>query len=176
MKENLKTTHYKNGTPIPTNLTDAQWTATTSGACADYNNDPTNTTVYGKLYNWYAVSEPQGLCPTNWHVPSDTEWDTLVNYLGGETIAGGAMKEIGLTHWATPNAGATNSSGFAGLPGGNRGNNGPYYAIGYYGDWWSATQDSASNAFNRVLNYLSSDVFRHYDSKTYGFSVRCVRD
>jgi len=176
MQENLKTTRYKNGSNIPTNLTDAQWQATTSGACADYNNDPTNTTVYGKLYNWYAVSDPQGLCPTNWHVPSDAEWDNLVNYLGGDTIAGGAMKEIGLTHWATPNTGATNSSGFTGLPGGLRLNVGTYYSIGNYGYWWSATQYSTTNAYNRNLNYYNSPVNRGNNDKTYGFSVRCVRD
>jgi uncharacterized protein (TIGR02145 family) len=176
MQENLKTTHYKNGAVIPNNLTDAQWTATTNGACADYNNDPTNTAVYGKLYNWYAVADPQGLCPTNWHAPSDAEWDTLVNYLGGDTIGGGAMKEIGTTHWTSPNTGATNSSGFTGLPGGLRSLSGPYYAIGNYGYWWSATQYSTSNAYFRCLYYFNSSVHRTNSNKTSGFSVRCVKD
>jgi len=109
-------------------------------------------------------------------VPSDTEWDTLVNYLGGETIAGGAMKEIGLTHWATPNAGATNSSGFAGLPGGNRYYNGTCSLIGNHGYWWSATQFSTASAYYRPLSYANSDVLSLTNVKTFGFSVRCVRD
>ena len=187
MQENLKTTRYKNGALIPTNLTDVQWAATTSGACADYNNDPANTTVYGKLYNWYAVSDPQGLCPTGWHEPEDWEWNVLVKSIDPNAdttclgcyqsqTAGGAMKEIGLTHWATPNAGATNSSGFTGLPGGYRYYNGPYFLIGYNGYWWSAAQYSTADAYYRNLNYGNSDVNRNYTNKTYGFSVRCVRD
>jgi len=189
MKENLKTTHYKNGVAIPNNLTDAQWQATTSGACADYNNDPTNTTVYGKLYNGYAVADPQGLCPTGWHEPEDWEWNILVKAIdpnadttcigcNQSSLAGGAMKEIGLAHWASPNTGATNSSGFTGLPGGYRGSTGACNYIGYYGYWWSATQSSATSAYNRYLYFNNSNVpsysFNYY--KTYGFSVRCVRD
>jgi uncharacterized protein (TIGR02145 family) len=187
MKENLKTTHYKNGAAIPTNLTDAQWGATTSGACTDYNNDPANTVVYGKIYNWYAVADPQGLCPTGWHEPEDWEWNVLVKTIdtnadttciacSQSTIAGGAMKEIGTTHWAIPNAGATNSSGFTGLPGGNRYDSGTYGNFGNYGSWWSATQYSASSAYYRDLSYFSSNVYRSINLKAGGFSVRCVRD
>ncbi len=176
MKENLKTTHYKNGAAIPSNLTDAQWQATTSGASADYNNDPTNTAVYGKLYNWYAVADPQGLCPTNWHVPTDAEFDTLFNYLGGDSVCGGAMKEIGTTHWAIPNTGANNSSGFLGLPGGVRYGSGVYGFVGYYGYWWSATQFSSADAYFRYLNCSSSGVSRSSYEVAFGFSVRCVRD
>ena len=176
MKENLKVTHYKNGALIPTGLSEAQWQATTSGACADYDNNPTNTAVYGKLYNWYAVADPNGLCPTNWHVPSDTEWDTLVNYLGGDTIAGGAMKEIGLTHWASPNTGATNSSGFTGLPGGTRNGSGAFFNIGSNGYWWSSTETNANNAWLRDLDDNDGLVYRSYDNKKNGFSVRCLRD
>jgi uncharacterized protein (TIGR02145 family) len=175
MQENLKTTHYKNGAAISTNLTNAQWQATTNGACVDYDNNPANNTVYGKLYNWYAVADPQGLCPTNWHVPSDAEWDTLVNYLGGDTIAGGAMKEIGTTHWANPNIGATNSSGFTGLPGGGS-SGGTGNGIGSSGYWWSATQSSTTNAYYQLLDYANSLVVSNYDRKTFGFSVRCVKD
>ena len=176
MKENLKVTHYKNGALIPTGLSEAQWQATTSGACADYDNNPTNTAVYGKLYNWYAVADPNGLCPTNWHVPSGTEWDTLVNYLGGDTIAGGAMKEIGLTHWASPNTGATNSSGFTGLPGGVRSDDGTFYSIDGVGIWWSSTESTAYDAWIRGLDCSDGNVYRLNYGKDYGFSVRCLRD
>jgi uncharacterized protein (TIGR02145 family) len=176
MQENLKTTHYKNGAVIPNNLTNAQWQATSSGTCADYNNDSTNTAVYGKLYNWYAVADPQGLCPTNWHAPTDAEWDVLFNYLGGDTIAGGAMKEIGTTHWDSPNTGATNSSGFTGLPGGHREINGLCYNIGSYGYWWSSTQSSITFAHARTLTYFLSNITNYDNKMTYGFSVRCVKD
>jgi len=186
MQENLKTTHYKNGVAIPT-----QWTSTSSGACADYGNDPANTTVYGKLYNWYAVADPNGLCPTGWHEPEDWEWNVLVktiessadttcNNCSQSQTAGGAMKEIGLTHWASPNTGATNSSGFTGLPGGYRSSSGTYTNIGYYGSWWSATnatQSSTPNAYLRYLYCFNSYVGSYGNvSKGYGFSVRCVRD
>lgn len=187
MKENLKTTRYKNGTPIPTGLSDAQWQATTSGACADYNNDSTKTAVYGKLYNWYAVADTNGLCPTGWHEPEDWEWNVLVktidpsadttcNGCSQSQTAGGAMKEIGLTHWASPNTGATNSSGFTGLPGGYRDGIGPYGSIGDYGYWWSATQNSTTYTHYRFLYYFDSGVYRGNDLKGNGFSVRCVRD
>ena len=187
MKENLKTTRYKNGTPLPTGLSDAQWQATTSGACADYNNDSTKTAVYGKLYNWYAVADTNGLCPTGWHEPEDWEWNVLVktidtsadtscnNCIQSQT-AGGAMKEIGLTHWASPNTGATNNSGFTGLPGGVRFGSGAYGFVGYYGYWWSATQFSSADAYFRYLDCSSSGVSRSSYEEAFGFSVRCVRD
>jgi uncharacterized protein (TIGR02145 family) len=187
MQENLKTTRYKNGAPIPSNLTDVQWGATTSGACADYGNDPANSAVYGKLYNWYAVADPQGLCPTGWHEPEDWEWNILVKAIdpnadttcigcNQSSLAGGAMKEIGLAHWASPNTGATNSSGFTGLPGGYRYFNGSYYGVGNIGCWWGATQYSSSEAYFRGLYYDFSVVYSYNYAKTYGFSVRCVRD
>src|SRR6266496_3426307 len=120
MKENLKTIHYRNGESILTGLSDASWGITTSGAFSIYNNDAANNTVYGKLYNWYAVIDSRKIAPAGWHVPSKAEWTILINSLGGLNLAGGAMKEAGLTHWNTPNSGATNNSGFIGLPAGNR--------------------------------------------------------
>ena len=176
MQENLKTTKYRNGTAIPGNLSDAAWSSTTGGAQVDYDNDPTNTAIYGKLYNWYAVADPRELCPTGWHVPSDAEWTTLENFLGGSLVAGGAMKEAGLTHWASPNTDATNSSGFSGLPGGFRFDNGTYYDIGNFGYWWSSTQNSPADAWSRGLYYNVGLVYRLNGFKSYGFSVRCVRD
>ena len=185
MKENLKTIHYKNGVAIPTGLSDAQWQNTTSGACADYDNNPTNSTVYGKLYNWYAVADPNGLCPTGWHEPEEWEWNVLVKAIDpnadttsgvGSQTAGGAMKEIGLSHWASPNTGATNSSGFTGLPGGNRDYDGSFNDIGVNGYWWSASQSSSTNAYFRYLLYYDSLVDSYASNKPNGFSVRCVRD
>jgi uncharacterized protein (TIGR02145 family) len=191
MKENLKTTKYRNGTTIPGNLSDAAWSSTTSGAQADYDNDAANTTIYGKLYNWYAVADPAGLCPTGWHVPSDAERNDLVKFLDPgansspasiqSTIAGGMLKATGTLQagtglWETPNTDASNSSGFSGLPGGRRNNDGGCSDVGIYGFWWSSTQYSASYALYSSLYYTNGYVSPNIDTRSYGFSVRCVRD
>ncbi|MBU6331934.1 MAG: hypothetical protein KGQ80_05920, partial [Bacteroidetes bacterium] len=129
-QSNLKVTKYRNGDIIPTGLSNAQWGSTTSGAYAIFNNDPVNDALYGKLYNWYAVTDSRGLCPTGWHVPTDGEWTTLTTFLGGESVAGGAMKSTATQPtpggWNAPNTGATNSSGFTGLPGGYRASGGGF--------------------------------------------------
>jgi uncharacterized protein (TIGR02145 family) len=182
MQKNLAVSKYRNGDPIPTGLSNITWQNTTSGAYTIYNNDAANNAIYGKLYNWYAVNDSRGLCPAGWHVPSDAEWMTLINYLdlnadGGNNwnIAGGKMKST--TGWNAPNTGATNESGFTGLPGGYRYFNGTYYDIGYNGYWWSSTEDGSNYAWNRYLYYDSSDVYRNPSQiKQDGFSVRCVRD
>ncbi len=176
MKENLKTTRYKNGNPIPSGLSDAQWQANTSGAYSVYKDSAQNDSVYGKLYNWYAVADTNGLCPIGWHMPNIAEWDTLINYLGGVSIAGGAMKETGLTNWSTPNIGATDSSRFTGLPGGFRDNNGDYLLLGNLGQWWSSLQFSTFGSCSRYLYFNSNDISQDFNNKNYGFSVRCVRD
>jgi uncharacterized protein (TIGR02145 family) len=175
MKQNLKVSKYRNGDSIPTNLSNSTWQATTSGAYAIYNNTATNDSIYGKLYNWYAVADSRGLCPTGWHVPGDAEWTTLENFLGGSSVAGGKMKAVS-SLWTAPNTGATNSSGFTGLPGGYRHNSGTFYNVGNDGYWWSSTQYSSASAWYRRLYYGGADSLRNYATKAYGFSVRCVRD
>jgi uncharacterized protein (TIGR02145 family) len=185
MKENLKTSKYRNGNAITTNLTDVDWQNTTIGAYAIYNNDAANNTTYGKLYNWYAVADARGLCPAGWHVPSDAEWTTLENFLGGASVAGGKMKSTGTIVagtglWYSPNQDATNSSGFTGLPGGGRSGNGAssggYGAIGYSGFWWSSTETSSPNVWGRYLNYFYGFSGRSGNLKRIGSSVRCLRD
>jgi len=176
MTKNLDVTTYRNGDAIP-QVTDATaWANLTTGAWCYYNNDSANGPIYGKLYNWYAVNDTRGLAPTGYHVPSDGEWTTLETCLGGSSVAGGAMKEAGLMHWLSPNTGATNSSGFAGLPGGGRLNNGTFNSGGFNGGWWSSTEDDATNAWFRFLLYDNGDVVRGFNTKTDGFSVRCLRD
>ena len=176
MAENLRTTTYANGDPIP-NVTDAnQWGNLTTGAWAHYNNDSQYENPYGKLYNWYTVDDPRNVCPTGWHVPTDAEWTVLSDYLGGEPVAGGKMKSTGTQYWSSPNTDATNESGFSGLPGGSRNYDGTFSPIGLNGYWWSSTESSTYDAWLRHLRYLNGDVYRLYPNKKDGFSVRCLRD
>jgi len=133
----------------------------------------TNYQTYGVLYNWPAALT---VCPDGWHLPSDAEWTTLTTYLGGESVAGGKMKEAGESHWTSPNTGATNESGFTALPGGYRSLNGKFYYIGLVGGWWSSTEYGTADAWGRALDYNSSNVSRDYYNKEDGFSVRCLRD
>jgi uncharacterized protein (TIGR02145 family) len=109
-------------------------------------------------------------------VPSDAEWTVLSDYLGGESVAGGKMKSTGTQYWESPNAAATNESGFSGLPGGNRNHNGTFNYIGEDGNWWSSTEYNTYNAWYRVLNYYDGGVDRDYSGKARGLSVRCLRD
>jgi uncharacterized protein (TIGR02145 family) len=178
MKENLKTSKYRDGSAIPTGLDSNSWQNTTSGAYAVYDNNPANNTTYGKLYNWYAVADPRGLCPVGWHVPSDmpsdAEWTTLENFLGGVTVAGGKMKTT--TGWTLPNTAATNESGFSGLPSGYRFVNGEFDDIGTGGYWWYSI-DSSARSWARGLNHDTASIFSYYGGpKVFGFSVRCIRD
>ena len=188
MAENLRTTSYSNGDPIP-NVTDpGQWSNLTTGAWAHYNNDSQYENPYGKLYNWYAVSPTtngnRNVCPVGWHVPTDAEWSTFIDYLdpnanGGTTfpnIAGGKMKSTGTQYWQSPNTDATNESGFAGLPGGTRYDNGGFDFIGDHGYWWSSTELNTYSAWLRSLYYNNGGVLRGGSYKNYGFSVRCLRD
>jgi uncharacterized protein (TIGR02145 family) len=132
-----------------------------------------NYQTYGVLYNWTASLTA---CPQGWHLPSDSEWDVLVNYLGGDNVAGGKMKEAGTAHWNSPNTGATNESGFTGLPGGGRYYYGSFNYIGYYGTWWSSTETSSTIAWLRLLSYGYGNVYLDGNDEEYGFSVRCLRD
>ena len=132
-----------------------------------------NYTTYGVLYNWPAA---MNACPTGWHLPSDAEWTELTDYLGGEGVAGGKLKEIGTTHWNTPNTDATNETGFTALPGGYRRTNGTFVNVGNHGYWWSATENVIDNAWYRIVSYEYSRVGRYGTIKELGFSVRCLRD
>ena len=174
MDKNLELTTYRNGDTIPYVTNPTAWAALTTGAWCYYGNDPSSG--YGKLYNWYAVTDSRGLAPQGWHIPTDAEWTTLSTVLGGESVAGGKMKTTGTTRWTSPNTGATNESGFAGLPGGGGYFNGTFSYIDNYGYWWSSTEYNTSLAWFRVLVYGHGSVERGYFSKKEGFSVRCLRD
>ncbi len=179
MAENLRTTKYSDGTTI---LLVTNTSGPSTPAMFWYNNDQATYTAnkYGALYNWYAVSPTtnggKNLCPTGWHVPTDAEWTTLSDYLGGESVAGGKMKTTGTTQWLSPNTEATNSSGFSGLPGGNRISNGTFLNIGNFGFWWSSSEYDTYYAWLRNLRYDYGSVNRTYGYKEDGLSVRCLRD
>ncbi len=177
MKQNLTTSHYRNGDPIPEITSTSLWSTITSGAWCWYNNDSvTYAAVYGKLYNWYAVNDPRGLAPEGWHVPGDQEWLELSLSLGGDLVSGGKLKESGTSHWTTPNTGATNSSGMSLLPGGYRGDGGAFENIGINGIWWSSTGNVASDAYCRFLSYMNTNFFIDDAALRSGYSVRCIRD
>ena len=174
-QSNLKVSKYRNGDNIPTGLSNSQWGSASSGAYAIYDNNTSNNTLYGKLYNGYAANDSRGLCPTGWHVPSDTEWASLITFLGGSSVAGGKMKST--TGWNSPNTGATNSSGFTGLPGGGRLGGGVYGDLGNVGHWWSTTIiGSAGWAWYRSLNTSFNSVANNANPQAYGYAVRCLRD
>jgi uncharacterized protein (TIGR02145 family) len=163
-------------------LNNNAWRNTTFGAYAIYNNDPVNDGLYGKLYNYHAVMDSRGLCPSGWRVPSDDEWMTLFNHLGGQGIAGGAMKSTTTQPlpggWISPNTGATNSSGFTALPGGGRTNDGNYFtSLTDRGNWWSTTGLSMYTTFwHTFLDVNFNVALRSHDLPTAGFSIRCLKN
>ena len=170
--KNIDVATYRNGDVIPQVQDENAWENLTTGAWCYYDNDASNGTKYGKLYNWYAVNDPRGLAPNGYHIPTDAEWTQLSDYLGdGE--AGTKMKST--SGWNN-NGNGTNSSGFSGLPGGHRSANGAFSFIGYNGYWWSSTENDTNDAWYRVLYYDDGVVYRSANFKEFGFSVRCLRD
>ena len=178
MKENLKTTRYRNGEAITTGLSDNAWNTATTGAFVNYNNDAANNSVYGRLYNWYTGIDTRNVAPAGWHVPTVAEWMTLINYLGGDNLAGAELKEDGFGHWTTPNTGATNSSGFKALPGGSRMDNGAFAFIGNSGYWWTNTEAFAGSADGEAvaLFHDRSESPQVTGDKKIGASIRCIKD
>jgi uncharacterized protein (TIGR02145 family) len=176
MAENLKVTHYRNGALIPTVENNSEWESLTTGAYCAYGNNFSYVPTYGLLYNWYAVKDSRNIAPQGWHVPSDDEFETLESYLGGSGIAGGKMKEVGTSHWGSPNTEATNSSEYTAIPGGFRRDCGIFKDMGVDATFWSSTEVSSSYAWSRYVYCYNSEVYRYSSGKRGGFSVRCVRD
>jgi uncharacterized protein (TIGR02145 family) len=178
-KENLRSDNYRNGDAIPGNLTNDQWTSTTSGAQAVYENKPASLATYGRLYNWHAVKDARGLCPSGFHVPSDGEWMTLEMALGMTSSQANDTGWRGTdqgTQMKTSSWRGTNSSGFSALPGGFRGSELGYFNYqGSYGRWWSSSP-YGTNACFRDLDSGYSGVYRSGSNTRFGLSVRCVRD
>ncbi len=174
MNKNLSVSHYRNGDTILMVNSPTEWAKLKTGAWCYYSIQSAKGITYGKLYNWYAVRDPRGLAPVGWHMPSDSEWAVLKIFLGGEKAAGGRMKATSI--WNAPNNGATNISGFTALPGGYRDATGAFKYVGYYGYWWSSTQLNSNFAWYHNLSYNYPFISRNYNYKTFGFSVRCVKN
>ncbi|HUS00758.1 MAG TPA: fibrobacter succinogenes major paralogous domain-containing protein [Chitinophagaceae bacterium] len=183
MLKNLDVSKYRNGENIQQARTDQEWVYAANnrmGTWCYYENNSGNGEKYGKLYNWYAVTDPRGLSPEGWHIPTDEEWTNLYECVGGSAVAGGELKETGTINWLPPNHGATNNSSFTALPGGLRavitGSSTTFFHGNEFGVWWSATEESAALAWARGMYYNSTDAGRSTRQKLSGFSVRCVRD
>lgn len=187
MAENLRVTHYRSGTGINF-VTGGVWSDMTSGAYCAYDNSESTAKTYGYLYNWYAVTDGRNIAPEGWHMPTEAEWKELELYLDMSqaevdkenvwrgTDEGGKLKEAGTTHWASPNTGATNVSGFSAIPGGYRHSGGTFSSLGASANFWASTEHGSDNAWRRLLGYNHSDVYKHDSNKHEGYSVRLIRD
>lgn len=182
MAENLKTTKYNDGTGIQLVTGNSAWASLSSPAYCWPNNDAaTYKEDYGAVYNWYAVSATtnggKNICPTGWHVPNEADWITLTDYLGGEDVAGGNLKETGTTHWASPNEGANNQTGFTGIPCASRFVNGAFQEqFESFSEWWSAETTTQWGSYSRRLYYNDSKLSLGQNVENFGCSVRCVKD
>ncbi len=176
MQENLKSIKLNDGTVIPMVTNNHSWSTLTTMSYTYYGNDSTTyKNNYGALYNWYCV-ETKKLCPTGWHIPLADDWEKLNSYLGVDSLAGGKLKESSFAHWLNPNLYATNSTGFNALPCGYRFYNGSFNNFGYSGNLWSSSESSAFSAFYRFLTYQDGKLGKNDIEKTYGLSVRCIKD
>jgi uncharacterized protein (TIGR02145 family) len=177
MTKNLDVSTFKNGDTIPYATTDIEWRNAGENrhpAWCYYDNDPKNGRKYGKLYNWYAVNDSRGLAPDGYHIPTDSEWTQLIDYLGGYKKALKKMKSR--SEWVSKGNG-TNKSGFNGLPGGVRVNPGVFSHLGLAGAWWSASEYASDAAYYRGLYFYYADLLgRSGNVKMNGLSVRCIKD
>ena len=170
--ENLRNEYYANGDAIPGELSDSLWNVTSYGAQAIYNNDTSNLAVYGRLYSWYAVDDSRGVCPIGWHVPTDVEYTVLTDYLGGQNVAGDALKSAPTD---SPSWNGTNESGFSALAAGYRFPWGSFHQAGVHTDIWTSTLNSSVSSWARII-WGHSAVSREAFDKDFGFSVRCIKD
>jgi uncharacterized protein (TIGR02145 family) len=188
MTENLRVTHYRNGEALWTAYSNEMWMDLVSGASCVYEDNLINEPTYGRLYNWYAVDDSRGLAPEGWHIPSYEEWQTLADYLGGASVAGGKMKETGTTHWDSPNTGATNESGFCGRGHGRRQfYDGAFSTLRTHGYYWTSTDMQWLTDTHAIVVGLFRDyvqlILRDGSSTQRapvpledGYAVRCVKD
>lgn len=177
MGENLKVTHYRDGSSITEVADSLSWKLLTTEAMCSYANNSSNDAVYGKLYNWFAIADPRGICPDGWRVPHDNDYRILTEYLDpDDEFAGGRMKEVGTEHWEAPNEGANNSSGFTGLPGGKRFREGMFDHINRRGTFWTVREDGDFEGYFLTLTYETAVAHRTHIYKQSGFSCRCIKE
>ncbi len=176
MIENLNVSHYNNGDEIPQVQDPQEWAKLKTGAWCYYLNDSSYGPVFGKLYNWYAVNDPRGIAPQGWRVATKEDWKQLTDCLGGENVAGGKLKQIGSSHWMSPNVGAVNTSGFSALPGGGRSSKGDFTMVDNLGVFWTTTNHDELQAWIRHLSYSNTYVVEFYNDKRNGFSVRVLKE
>lgn len=181
MKCNLNVSTYRDGTPIPQVTDQTEWATTTTGSWCYVNNDPATEATYGKLYNWIAVNNTinGGLAPVGYHIPTVAEFGILTGSLGGESVAGAALKQRGLCTWVSPNAGATNSSGFTAVGAGFRqsATDGTFVNIGQRTHYWSSERPFASRGYSLHLLVNQDNAFNTVSNDEHnGHSVRCVKD
>jgi uncharacterized protein (TIGR02145 family) len=191
MAENLNAGTYRDGTAILKASSDQDWENALDGekpiwCYYDYN--PAMENIYGKLYNWYAVNDKRGICPEGWHIPSVDEWQILIDFLGGDNIAGAKLKESGTSHWDSPNSSATNKSGFSALPGGGKDTRNARFddPAKSYGMWWTSTAKGGevrgsdgsdlSSAWYFSLTAYQNNINKFENSKGASYSVRCMKD
>jgi len=177
MAENLKVSRYNDGSAIELVTENYYWPSNSSPFYCWFNNDPANKNPYGAMYNWYAVNTGK-LCPEGWHVPTDSEWTTLTDYLGGLSSAAVKLKETGNSHWNSPNDDATNESKFSAVPGGyRRYSDGAYFSLRDNGTYWSSTAHNGTEAWSRAITiYGNTAVQVISNTMSYGISVRCIKD
>jgi uncharacterized protein (TIGR02145 family) len=174
-RENLRTTKFRNGNPIP------YWTRTSTKGYCWYDDDVGNKYDYGAIYHHQMIDDKRGLCPAGWHIPSLKEWETLSHYLGGDSEAGGKLKESGTINWVSPNMGATNSTGFSALPGGYKNCGNDYVSLGFYCGFWTSQPEVQGRALSVHMNHNSSSLFLYDEGGLGGFTcngsyVRCIKD
>lgn len=192
MKENLRVTSYKNGVSIPNVTSNTFWSSISYGAYAWYENNASWDNIYGAMYNWHAVNDPYGLCPSGWHVPEKDDWDNLIYSVGGSGSPQGNLlkscRQIGSPmggdctttehpRWDQHNTHfGTDDFGFSALPGGRRDGDGIFLELGGTGCWWSSTVNTSFSSKFLFLNYNYGGIFISSGNKRYGFSVRCIKD
>lgn len=176
MAENLKSGRLNDGAEMSyVNVNNIWSNLSNPGYCWPDNDEVSYKNSYGALYNWFSVNTSK-LCPEGWHVPTVTEWNQLGSFLGGDSVAGNKIRESGTIHWSAPNSESTNESGFTALPAGFRYIDGSFMPPGESGYWWSSSEFSSAEAYRFGTTKVITGLFNHYRLKTYGYSVRCLKD
>jgi uncharacterized protein (TIGR02145 family) len=176
MAENLRTERYADNTIIPQVTDGTAWINLSTGAYCWFDNNSNYDVPQGKLYNWYAVADDRGLCPTGWQVPTDTDFGILIDFLGGSSVAGSKLKEVGTSHWTAPNSDATNESGFTAIPTGGRNQLGDFFpSFGYNASFWSEQAEDVAKSWFLTLSYNSPGTILSTRQKMIGHAVRCIK-